>query len=151
MTCSPEDHAILEAEYLRNSKPDKRERAAIVNRVALGEKEVQVRVLCGVRPLPEPTDNSSDNARAGRYGSKTVDRMIDGNRGHCCHTSSSHIFTLINKARLQSLRLLAMQPILLPLAMKTFLYHQATALFLHQINHLQSTRQILRALRSPLA
>ncbi|KAL9075900.1 MAG: hypothetical protein Q9161_001294 [Pseudevernia consocians] len=39
---SPEDHAILEAEYERNSKPDKAARIAIVNRVALGEKEVQV-------------------------------------------------------------------------------------------------------------
>jgi len=39
---SPEDHAILEAEYQRNSKPDKTARADIVNRVSLGEKEVQV-------------------------------------------------------------------------------------------------------------
>ena len=40
--CSPEDHAILEAEYQRNSKPDKAARNDIVNRVSLGEKEVQV-------------------------------------------------------------------------------------------------------------
>ena len=40
--CSPEDHAILEAEYKRNSKPDKAARIDIVNRVSLGEKEVQV-------------------------------------------------------------------------------------------------------------
>ena len=40
--CSPEDHAILEAEYQRNSKPDKAARSDIVNRVSLGEKEVQV-------------------------------------------------------------------------------------------------------------
>ena len=40
---SPEDHAILEAEYLRNPKPDKAARVEIVNRVALGEREVQVR------------------------------------------------------------------------------------------------------------
>lgn len=39
---SPEDHAILEAEYQRNPKPDKTARADIVNRVSLGEKEVQV-------------------------------------------------------------------------------------------------------------
>lgn len=39
---SPEDHAILEAEYEKNSKPDKAARIEIVNRVALGEKEVQV-------------------------------------------------------------------------------------------------------------
>ncbi|KAI9873544.1 MAG: hypothetical protein M1830_000295 [Pleopsidium flavum] len=42
---SPEDHAILEAEYQRNSKPDKAARMDIVNRVALGEKEVQVSVF----------------------------------------------------------------------------------------------------------
>lgn len=39
---SPEDHAILEAEYQRNPKPDKAARMQIVERVALGEKEVQV-------------------------------------------------------------------------------------------------------------
>ena len=39
---SPEDHAILEAEYAKNPKPDKAARIAIVNYVALGEKEVQV-------------------------------------------------------------------------------------------------------------
>jgi len=39
---SPEDHAILEAEYQLNPKPDKAARMHIVERVALGEKEVQV-------------------------------------------------------------------------------------------------------------
>ncbi|KAI9842907.1 MAG: hypothetical protein M1837_006739 [Sclerophora amabilis] len=39
---SPEDQAILEAEYQRNSKPDKAARMDIVRRVALGEKEVQI-------------------------------------------------------------------------------------------------------------
>ncbi|KAL4897190.1 hypothetical protein BDV59DRAFT_85797 [Aspergillus ambiguus] len=39
---SPEDHAILEAEYQRNPKPDKTARADIVSRVSLGEKEVQI-------------------------------------------------------------------------------------------------------------
>ena len=42
--CSPEDHAILEAEYERNPKPDKAARIDIVNRVSLGEKEVQVSI-----------------------------------------------------------------------------------------------------------
>ena len=42
VVCSPEDHAILEAEYERNPKPDKAARIKIVGRVALGEKEVQV-------------------------------------------------------------------------------------------------------------
>ncbi|GAB7353784.1 hypothetical protein MBLNU459_g4167t1 [Dothideomycetes sp. NU459] len=39
---SPEDQAVLEAEYQRNPKPDKAARMAIVERVALGEKEVQI-------------------------------------------------------------------------------------------------------------
>lgn len=39
---SPEDQAILEAEYRKNPKPDKAARMGIVQRVALGEKEVQV-------------------------------------------------------------------------------------------------------------
>ena len=39
---SPEDQAILEAEYERNCKPDKPARMEVVKRVALGEKEVQV-------------------------------------------------------------------------------------------------------------
>lgn len=42
---SPRDHAILEAAYLKNSKPDKAERAQIVSQVELGEKEVQVRTF----------------------------------------------------------------------------------------------------------
>jgi len=40
---SPEDLAVLEAEYQRNPKPDKAARIEIVKRVALGEREVQVR------------------------------------------------------------------------------------------------------------
>ncbi|KIX96325.1 uncharacterized protein Z520_08103 [Fonsecaea multimorphosa CBS 102226] len=40
--CSPQDCAVLEAAYQQNSKPDKAERALIVSRVALGEKEVQI-------------------------------------------------------------------------------------------------------------
>jgi hypothetical protein len=39
---SPQDHAILEAAYQKNSKPDKVQRAQIVSQVSLGEKEVQV-------------------------------------------------------------------------------------------------------------
>ncbi|KAL4969643.1 homeobox domain-containing protein [Aspergillus stella-maris] len=39
---SPEDHAVLEAEYQRNPKPDKTARTNIVSRVSLGEKEVQI-------------------------------------------------------------------------------------------------------------
>ncbi|OJD18591.1 hypothetical protein ACJ73_08707 [Blastomyces percursus] len=39
---SPDDQRILEAEYQRNPKPDRATRAEIVNRVTLGEKEVQI-------------------------------------------------------------------------------------------------------------
>jgi hypothetical protein len=39
---SPEDQAVLEAEYQKNPKPDKVARMEIVKRVALGEREVQV-------------------------------------------------------------------------------------------------------------
>ncbi|EEA26588.1 Homeobox protein yox1 [Talaromyces marneffei ATCC 18224] len=39
---SPEDHAVLEAEYRKNPKPDKVARASIVSQVSLGEKEVQI-------------------------------------------------------------------------------------------------------------
>ncbi|CAG8887918.1 unnamed protein product [Penicillium egyptiacum] len=39
---SPEDHVVLESEYQQNPKPDKAARTSIVNRVSLGEKEVQI-------------------------------------------------------------------------------------------------------------
>lgn len=51
---SPEDQQTLEAEYARNPKPDKAARMLIVNRVALGEKEVQVSMqfdLCSPKTL----------------------------------------------------------------------------------------------------
>lgn len=47
---SPEDHAVLEAEYRKNPKPDKVARASIVSQVSLGEKEVQVRVIGALSP-----------------------------------------------------------------------------------------------------
>ena len=40
---SPQDQAILEAEYKQNAKPNKAARAEIVEKVTLNEKEVQVR------------------------------------------------------------------------------------------------------------
>lgn len=46
MLYSPEDQAALEAEYKRNSKPDKAARVEILKKVSLGEKEVQVCVDC---------------------------------------------------------------------------------------------------------
>lgn len=42
-SCSKEDEDVLKAEYLKNPKPDKVARLEIVSKVALGEKEVQVR------------------------------------------------------------------------------------------------------------
>lgn len=54
---SPEDQAILENEYLRNPKPDKAARMDIVRRVALGEKEVQV------RGRADPSSRASDTDR----------------------------------------------------------------------------------------
>lgn len=71
---SPEDHAILEAEYQRNPKPDKTARANVVSRVSLGEKEVQVRVLA------LPLECRFSNVTIPRYGSKIVARMTVGNR-----------------------------------------------------------------------
>lgn len=41
---SPEDQVILEAAFAVNPKPDKAARMALVDRVALGEKEVQVHI-----------------------------------------------------------------------------------------------------------
>ena len=40
---SPDDQNILEDAYTRDPKPDKEARLELVKRVALGEKEVQVR------------------------------------------------------------------------------------------------------------
>ena len=42
---SAQDHDLLEAFYLKDSKPDKAERAAIVAKVELNEKEVQVHLI----------------------------------------------------------------------------------------------------------
>ncbi|KAL8994837.1 MAG: hypothetical protein Q9169_005313 [Polycauliona sp. 2 TL-2023] len=39
---SPEDQAILEAAFQKNAKPDKAERAELLSRVSLGEKELSV-------------------------------------------------------------------------------------------------------------
>jgi len=43
--CSKEDEDVLKSYYLKNPKPDKTARLEIVTKVALGEKEVQVRPL----------------------------------------------------------------------------------------------------------
>ena len=71
---SPEDHAILEAAYQANSKPDKAERIAIVNRVELGEKEVQA------RGVPRRTKRSV--LTLPRYGFKIGDKMTDESQDH---------------------------------------------------------------------
>lgn len=81
MTCSPEDHAILEAEYQKNPKPDKLARLDIVNRVALGEKEVQVNrhVRCMMRNEAECSI---------RYGFKIADKMTDDGHDRYYRTKS---------------------------------------------------------------
>ena len=48
LSYSKEDEEILKAEYLKNPKPDKAARMDIVGKVALGEKEVQVRFASGL-------------------------------------------------------------------------------------------------------
>jgi Homeodomain len=73
---SPEDHAVLEAAYQENSKPDKSERMEIVKRVTLTEKEVQV---CEAQGQRERGNTES----FGRYGFKIEDKMTDENRDHC--------------------------------------------------------------------
>ena len=49
---SPEDQAVLEAAYDQDPKPDKPARLELVKQVALGEKEVQVRLP--ISSLNEP-------------------------------------------------------------------------------------------------
>jgi hypothetical protein len=73
---SPEDHAVLEAAYQENSKPDKSERMDIVKRVTLSEKEVQV---CEAQGQRERRNTES----IGRYGFKIEDKMTVENRDHC--------------------------------------------------------------------
>ena len=80
--CSPEDHAILEAEYKKNPKPDKAARVEIVNRVALGEKEVQVGAFKSPEFLMDALTllgfammfRMCADFAAPRYGSKIDDR-----------------------------------------------------------------------------
>lgn len=85
---SPEDHAILEAEYQKNPKPDKVSRTNIVDRVSLGEKEVQVR---GAK-TPHfqnllTVDRVADSCRS---GSKTAARTTAGNPSPCNRTNCLH-------------------------------------------------------------
>lgn len=49
---SAKDHAVLEAEYILNPKPNKAARAEIVQRVELSEKAVQVRTASMLTGLP---------------------------------------------------------------------------------------------------
>ncbi|OMP87875.1 Homeobox protein YOX1, partial [Diplodia seriata] len=98
---SPEDQKILEAEYQRNSKPDKAARLEIVKRVALGEKEVQIwfqnrrqntrrkskplepheiqsRLSSSQEPITEPSSSApnSDDAEAGEQEQQTADVTV---------------------------------------------------------------------------
>ncbi|OAL75563.1 hypothetical protein A7D00_1162 [Trichophyton violaceum] len=75
---SPEDHAILEAEYRLNPKPDKATRASIVSRVSLGDKEVQIwfqnrRQNDRRKSKPLHPNELSSNTRELESSQKTVD------------------------------------------------------------------------------
>lgn len=83
---SPEDHAILETEYLKDPKPDKVARANIVDRVSLGEKEVQVRDAKTSHPKISPKDRVTDPYR---FGSKIAARTTDGNLDLSSRTNCS--------------------------------------------------------------
>ncbi|KAL1649278.1 Homeobox protein yox1 [Diplodia intermedia] len=98
---SPEDQKILEAEYQRNSKPDKAARLEIVKRVALGEKEVQIwfqnrrqntrrkskplepheiqsHLSSSQEPITEPSSSApnSDDAETGEQEQQTADATV---------------------------------------------------------------------------
>ncbi|KAL8658373.1 MAG: hypothetical protein Q9226_001049 [Calogaya cf. arnoldii] len=47
---SPEDQAVLESAYQKNSKPDKAERTELLSKVSLGEKELSVRAPTSFLP-----------------------------------------------------------------------------------------------------
>jgi hypothetical protein len=64
---SPQENAILEAAYHKNSKPDKAERAQILRQVQMSQKEVQV----GQQVLPQ----LGLRTHLDRSGSKTDARM----------------------------------------------------------------------------
>jgi len=71
---SPQDQAILEAEYKQNPKPNKAARAEIVEKVTLNEKEVQVRkpVLDAAGLQPDAFIQIDLQELMGyRYGSRT--------------------------------------------------------------------------------
>ena len=97
---SPEDHAILEAEYQLNPKPDKAARMQIVERVALGEKEVQVSYFGqitwqhkAIAPLLSHNHQqwtreiaaSGTDIGPSRSGSRTGVRTRDANRDPSSH------------------------------------------------------------------
>ncbi|KAL6715647.1 Homeobox protein yox1 [Lecanora helva] len=64
---SPQDQAVLEAEFERDPKPDKSARLSIVNRVALGEKEVQ---LCS---NTTPSSSASTTASSQQQNASSQD------------------------------------------------------------------------------
>lgn len=71
VACSKEDEEVLKAEYQRNPKPDKTVRIEIASKVALGEKEVAVRVH--VSHMGARITNNTHL----RSGFRTNDRTID--------------------------------------------------------------------------
>jgi len=80
---SPDDQAVLEAAYKLDAKPDKAARLQLVEQVALGEKEVQV------RNISSQTVKGAVLIGRPRSGFRTEDKAAEGSlAGLCCHMKS---------------------------------------------------------------
>ncbi|KAF3490741.1 uncharacterized protein GIQ15_00258 [Arthroderma uncinatum] len=91
---SPEDHAILEAEYQLNPKPDKATRASIVSRVSLGDKEVQIwfqnrRQNDRRKSKPIHPNELSPNTREHESSQQTVDTSPSNTQNEYSSSSGS--------------------------------------------------------------
>jgi len=81
---SPQDQAILEAEYRENPKPNKAARAVIVEKVDLNEKEVQVsrNTPKTAKYVLDASDYSYVLTNQFRYGSRIDAKSIEESHGH---------------------------------------------------------------------
>ncbi|KAK2879985.1 hypothetical protein FQN49_000678 [Arthroderma sp. PD_2] len=92
---SPEDHAVLEAEYQLNPKPDKATRASIVSRVSLGDKEVQIwfqnrRQNDRRKSKPIPSNELSPNTQEHGSSQQTVDTSPSNTQNEYSGPSATH-------------------------------------------------------------